>query len=247
VLESTLNAQASCIVLASAARLAHTIGLHRRIVLPQSLGLSSAESKQRRNVFWILYILETSMAIRFGRPPVINDDDIDVPLPERGEYVDDALTEDEKLDAFYHQVSLSRIESQIYTELYSVQSQRRTIRERLKSIARLDQKLEAWQDELPLKTRPGQALSCPPSQIAQVIMLQFVYYNCIITLHRAPSHCALWAMNPSASENFNDSKAETHHRVYASHMHCINAARSTGQLIGYFDKQKKLPQQVLLR
>jgi hypothetical protein len=54
-------------------------------------------------------------------------------------------------------------------------------------------------------------------------------------------------MNPSASDNFNGPDTQTHHRVYASHMHCINAARSTGQLIGYFDQQEKLPQGVLIR
>lgn len=246
-MESTLNAHSTYTVLAAAARLAHTIGLHRRILSSQSYAFPPAKNKERRNVFWIIYILENSMAIRFGRPPVINDDDIDIPLPERGEYFGDPSSEDDKLDAFYHQIILSRIESKIYAELYSVRSQRRTAAERLKSIAHLDQKLQAWRDELPPKVRPGSPLSCPPDQIAQAIMLNFVYYNCVTTLHRAPSHCALWAMKPSSSGNLNGAKAETHHRLYASHMHCINAARGTGQLIGYFGQQEKLPQGVLIR
>lgn len=187
MLEGTLNVQASYTIIAAAARLAHTIGLHRRIVSPENHGLSTAASKQRRNVLWIIYILEASMAIRLGRPPVINDDDIDLPMPEHGEYFEDSSIEDDKFDAFYHQVRLSRIESTIYTELYSVQSQRRTVGERLKSIAHLDQRLQVWRDELPPKVRPGQPLSCQSDQTAQAIMLHF----CLLQLYHHTSSCTL--------------------------------------------------------
>ncbi|KAI9730852.1 MAG: hypothetical protein M1834_005570 [Cirrosporium novae-zelandiae] len=236
LLESILDAQSAYIVVAAATRIAYGIGLHRKMTNPQDYDLSPMENRQRRNVFWILYVVEKTLTLRLGRPAVINDDDIDVPLPELGDLWDRTSNPEDNLNIFYHQVMLSRIESKIYTELYSVRSQRRAMGDRLRSIALLDKELQEWQEELPLMIRPGQPITCPPNQIAQVVILHFAYYNCITTVHRAPAHCALWTMNSNAGKNIVQSDSRVHHRVYASHLHCINAARSTAQLLSYFDQ-----------
>ncbi|OBT40737.1 hypothetical protein VE00_09779 [Pseudogymnoascus sp. WSF 3629] len=246
ILESTMDVQATFTVIGAAVRIAHTIGLHRKILRPENYGLSVAESNQRRNTFWTLYIIEKSLAIRLGRPSVISDDDIDVPLPEYGDNFDPSQDVDDKLDTFYHQVMLSRIESRIHTQLYSVHSQRRPVGDRLRVIAQLDEELRQWRDDLPLKLRPGEPITCYDSQIAQVIMLHFVYYNCMTTVHRAPAHVALWTMKPSSSDELKRTKAAVHHRVSASHLHCIDAARNTAQLLSHFDRQDMIPKGVLL-
>jgi len=192
-------------------------------------------------------MLDKDMAIRLGRPPIINDDDVDIPLPERGDYFESTGTEGDKLDAFYHHVMLSRIESKIYEDLYSVRSQRGTVGNRLRAIARLDKELQEWRDDLPPTLRPDQPLSCTPDQTAQVIMLHFVYYNCMTTIHRSPAHCALWTMGSSTRPGIDRLDNETHHRLYTSQLHCINAARGTAHLLDYLVEQDRLPQDVLIR
>ncbi|KFZ19729.1 hypothetical protein V502_03488 [Pseudogymnoascus sp. VKM F-4520 (FW-2644)] len=175
ILESTMDVQATFTVIGAAVRIAHTIGLYRKILRPENYGLSVAESNQRRNTFWTLYIIEKSLAIRLGRLLVISDDDIDVPLPEYSDNFDPSQDVDDKLDTFYHQVMLSRIE-----------------------------------------------------------------------IHRAPAHVALWTMKPSSSDELKRTKAAVHHCVSASHLHCIDAACNTAQLLSHFDRQDMIPKGVLL-
>jgi hypothetical protein len=246
-LEASLDIEATYTVISAAARVAHSIGLNKRIARLQDHGLSQAESKQRRNVFWVLYFIDKGLAIRLGRPPFLNDDDIDIQLPERGELFHGGQNGEETLDGFYYHILLSRIESKIYSELYSVRSQKLSVGDRLKVISQLDRHLQDWRDDLPLELRPGEPIKFQDSRTKPFIMLHFVYYNCMTIIHRAPAHCALWTMQPPSSDNMNRLRAEAHHRISASQMHCIDAARNTALLLSQFGLHDKLPPGVLAR
>ncbi len=54
-LQGTPNPQPSFFLVAAAIRLAHSIGLHKR---GSGFGLNSAESEQRKRVFWIAYMVD---------------------------------------------------------------------------------------------------------------------------------------------------------------------------------------------
>ncbi|KFY00138.1 hypothetical protein V490_01462, partial [Pseudogymnoascus sp. VKM F-3557] len=77
-MQGTPNPQPSFLLVASAIRLSHSIGLHKR---GSGFNLNPIEIEQRKRVFWIGYMLDKDICIRFGRPPVQDDDDMNVELP----------------------------------------------------------------------------------------------------------------------------------------------------------------------
>ncbi|KAK5136365.1 hypothetical protein LTR08_003491 [Meristemomyces frigidus] len=77
-LQGTPNPQPSFFLVAAAIRLAHSIGLHKR---GSGFGLNGVENEQRKRVFWIAYLLDKDICLRSGRPPVLDDDDMNVELP----------------------------------------------------------------------------------------------------------------------------------------------------------------------
>src|SRR5436190_17636644 len=77
-LMGTPNPQPSFFLTAAAIRLAHSIGLHKR---GSGFNLNASESEQRKRVFWIAYMLDRDLCLRSGRPPVQDDDDMNVELP----------------------------------------------------------------------------------------------------------------------------------------------------------------------
>ncbi|KAG9918553.1 hypothetical protein KCV05_g11032, partial [Aureobasidium melanogenum] len=194
-LDSTTDPLSAYTVLASAIRMAFAIGLHKQLIITSDNAALLAEAEQRRRVFWILYAQEKDLSLRLGRPPMINDDDIDVPLPASIQPTNDARTSPHSADRhhlFQKLIMLSKIESRIYSELYSSKAESQPASERLKSIVRLNQDIKDWRLKLLPDVRPGDALTCQPDERAAITLLHLVYHNCILAIHRSPLHSALW-------------------------------------------------------
>ncbi|RFU31904.1 hypothetical protein B7463_g4414, partial [Scytalidium lignicola] len=131
VQQTILDPQPYLIVTAAAARLAHGMGLHRTL---DEFGLSRKEIAQRRNVFWMVYLMDKSISLRIGHPSVITDNDIGVGLPPETD--PDELDSNglKKFNIFRYQAQLALVESRIYTELYSIRSRNRAISDRLRVV-----------------------------------------------------------------------------------------------------------------
>ncbi|RHZ67185.1 Zn(II)2Cys6 transcription factor, partial [Aspergillus thermomutatus] len=142
ILEFLLDAEASYMAIGSAARLALGLGLNRDC----GSEFSRSELEERRSLFRVGYVVDRALSFRLGRPPTISDEDIQVSEPPSGK--------------FAHLVKLIRIESEIYTRLYSVRARSPERRaERLAAEDELYQKLVAWQYSLPDgELRPGQLM-----------------------------------------------------------------------------------------
>lgn len=221
------------ILTAAAGRLAHGIGLHRKL---DDVGLTQAEIDQRRNVFWIVYIIDKMTSLRVGQPSVMVDDDIGVDLPDAVHNVIHCPYPETKLNIFRCQVELALLESRIYSELYSLCSRKRSDLERLKSVGRLDKELQEWRLSVPIDIQPNEPINCPLEQIPPVFMLHFAYFNCLSTIHRVSIHHASWtsdSSNEAALAMLQDQKINP--RVFASQAICLGAARSTIQLLKHFD------------
>ncbi|KAL5356329.1 fungal-specific transcription factor domain-containing protein [Aspergillus floccosus] len=67
------------ILCSTAARLAHSLALNRHV--PPQWNMSEREQRERYRLFWVIYCLDKSIALRSGRPPVIQDEDISCPFP----------------------------------------------------------------------------------------------------------------------------------------------------------------------
>lgn len=223
---STLPDTYPCSVVSAAAiRLGQAIGLHRNV---SNSGLSEAEKEQRRNVFWIGIMVERGVNLYHGRPSVIHDEDIGVDLPPADKYPSNAIG---KYVTFRHQATLSLLHGRIYNRLYSAKSFTKSKAERLKIVGKLDAELQQWRETLPIEIRPGYPLKCDERHTVSAVCMQWVYYQCLRTIHRVSLH-----HGPGPSD-LDDDKSQVEFdstlnpRVYASATICVNAARKTINLL----------------
>jgi hypothetical protein len=221
-----LDVEASYTALGAAARLSIVLGLHRKIDDPQ---LSECEIEERRNVFWVLYVFDKMMSLRLGRPPTIDDREIEIDEPRACEPLSHPDTPDASL-YFGNFVKLSNIEGEIYNALYSARCpSSNSWKERVATVDRLNKKVVDWRDSLPDGIiQPGQPLNCNVHLVPSAVLLHSEYYNCLSTLHRLSSYRGTII----ASD-------ESHHRVSpddpavsSSRTVCIGAARDTARIMG---------------
>lgn len=221
-------------VLATAVRMAFSMGLHKQLIINSGDAAVLAQIEQRSRVFWILYALEKNLSLRLGRPPMINDDDIDVPLPASNQPINIASMTSHTPDrhqVFYKLIMLSKIESRIYSELYSSKAESRSASERLKSIVKLNQEIKDWRMKLLPCVRPGDALACLPDERAAITMLHFVYHNCVLAIHRSPLHSALWTAKSNPIQDALSQDPEVRELVDSSQHLCVNSARWSLSLV----------------
>lgn len=220
---SSPNPQPAYVLTSAAGNLANTLGLHRNL---DGLTLASEEIEQRRNVFWVFYVLEKQISRNLGRPSVINDDDIAVDLPPKKPETTKFPSRGKTYDIFQDQIKLSIIGSRIYTELYSSSSQTKSEPDRMRVLDKLDNHLQRWRDSIPIDIRPEHPISCSYEQYVLVAMMHLSYLDAVILLHRLPGH----------RESFENSKTNT--KTNTSQLLCLAAARRSIQILDTFRNNK---------
>jgi hypothetical protein len=230
----------------AAGNLANTMGLHRRL---DGFDLNLEEIEQRRNVFWVFYLMEKSTSHNLGRPSVINDDDIAVDLPPKQAGLMEPRSEAKIYDIFQDQIRLAIIASRIYSELYSASSLTKTKTDRMKLLGKLDKHLQQWRDTIPLEIRPEHPIKCSDEQYISVVMMHFTYLDAVIMLHRLSSHQEQPKQPLNEGEVMNtkshDQRRQLNPRVYASQLLCLAAARRSIQLLDTVKRNKQQNQNLM--
>ncbi|KAF2802771.1 uncharacterized protein BDZ99DRAFT_482626 [Mytilinidion resinicola] len=223
-------------LVAIAARISHAIGLNRWL---DDCGLSEQQLDERRNVFWMLYMIDKGVALYAGRPPVMHDQDIGVALPKS---TNSSLMMPSGLphfNTFVHAARLAMIESQVYSELYCPRARSRPALQKLKAVGILDAELQKWRREIPIHVRPESSINCDTQQFLPVLALHYSYYNCLNTIHRASIHYGPWTELAEERELVNHDLG-LNPRVYDSESICVLAARDVINLLDHF-KQYPAP------
>jgi hypothetical protein len=204
-------------VTAAAARLAQSMGLHRRL---RDVVLSDTELEQRCNAFWVIFILEKSSSINLGRPSAMHDEDIAAKLPTIRELP--PLPDGSKqYDTFPDSVKLFLIRSRVYTDLYSARAQTKPKIERLRLGKLLEKEFYEWRDAIPLEIRPGQPIRCHPAMVMPVFMLHFAYYTSLLSLYQTVLRQISWT-----SDDEDDKPAEPEDSSVGRISSCLEVARS---------------------
>ena len=198
------------------------------------LGLTPEEVEQRRNVFWVFYLMEKAISQNVGRPSVINDDDIAVDLPPKKPELTLTPNGSKFYDIFKDQIRLAIIGSRICTELYSASSQTKSEVDRMKVRGKLDNELQRWRDAIPIDIRPEHPIKCSDEQYVRVVMMHFVYLDAVIRLHRVSGYHKLFKDGQATDLKSHDQRPRLNPRVYASQLLCLAAARRTIQLLDTF-------------
>ncbi|KAK9454864.1 fungal-specific transcription factor domain-containing protein [Dipodascopsis uninucleata] len=244
-LEHTYKTELGFTLLAAAVRTAQCLGLHVDGPL-----FSPEERILRKRIWWTCYIFDKGIALRYGRPPIISDEDV-MELPEAVENffdnqrfcpadpskVDDdfqSLYRSQSASLFCHLIHLGSIQGKVYKGLYAMSASKKSESEIMEIIGELDREILEWRDKVPLEYRPDHEIVVRnESFLFHVVYIHLAYYNCIIAIHNISVH------HPSWNNQKYDLKYNIHQRnprVYASAALCVQASRSTLHLLHYFDK-----------
>ena len=234
-MQGTPNPQPTNLLIANAIRLSHSIGLHKK---GTGFNLNPIEIEQRKRVFWIAYMLDKDLSLRAGRPPIQDDDDMNVDLPD-ADPVDNIgnipLADSKgKMNLFRVMCEFATIESKVYKRLYSTKATKRTVGELLQTIGELDQELDDWKDRIPIDFRPEHEIKASHTPlILHIVMLHFTYYNCLTTIHRMSVHHGYWTSRLSnyAIQGLNAKPLNP--RIYSSAALCVSSARASISMLKY--------------
>ncbi|KAJ4986173.1 fungal specific transcription factor domain-containing protein [Stagonosporopsis vannaccii] len=234
----TPNPQPTYFFVATAMRLAHSIGLHKK---GANFNLNNAEVEQRKRVFWIAYMLDKDICLRSGRPPIQDDDDMNVELPSEfpSDNIGNIPLADGKgtMNLFRLMCTFSIIQSKVYKGLYSVKASKQTDGELLNTIGELDRELENWKDGIALEFRPEHDIKASHTPlILQVAVLHLGYYNCLTTIHRMSVHHGYWTSRLSNFAIQGLNARPLNPRVFMSAQLCVQAARASIHLLKYIPK-----------
>ncbi|KAG8630076.1 hypothetical protein KVT40_001695 [Elsinoe batatas] len=234
-MQGTPNPQPSFFFVAAAIRLSHSIGLHKR---GSDFKLNEVENEQRKRVFWIAYMLDKDMALRSGRPPTQDDDDMNVELPSEDppDNIGNVPSSNPsgKFNLFRLMAEFATIQSRVYKQLYSVKASKQTDGELLNTIGELDNELEAWKDSIPPEYRPENEIKAQHAPLVlHIVCIHFAYYNCLTTIHRMAVHHGYWTSRLSDFAIAGLNARPLNPRVFMSAALCVNAARTSISLIKY--------------
>jgi len=236
MLQGSPNPLSTETLVAIAVRISHAIGLNSWL---DDCGLSEQQLDERRNVFWMLYVLDKGVSLHRGRPSFIHDQDIGVTLPKPTPFVCTTPSSFPNGSTFVMAVKLAMLESRVYSELYCARARAKPIREKLKAVGMLDHELQRWRQELPSPIRPGNPIVCDEQYFLPILVLHYSYYNCLTTIHRASMHYGPWTDLPEEREPVNRDIG-LNPRVYDSESICVAAAREVIHLLDHF-KQSPAP------
>lgn len=163
-------------LLSQACRLAQAIGLHRKAHPSQNF--SEEETVERQLVFWTLYVMDKALSLTFGRSTCLPDFDIDVDLPDASYAGNVLLTQH-----FASWVWLAKIQSKIYSQLYSASACGASDEVRQRSVAELELELRDWWEQNGAGLRLIPTIGLFEKQYLE-LEIKFSYHNSMIMIHR---------------------------------------------------------------
>ena len=187
--QGTADLAPASILIATAVRLAHRLGIHRE---QNYEGLDPREALQRRRVFWLVYFLDKDISFAILQPPILHDDDFDTELPSSEP---DLMTFDgtSGINFLRLRVEMALIQQKVYRNLYSLQSSKQTGDERLLHMWEMDGLLRDWKRKIPAAFQPEALVtSLDRPAIVHLVILHMTYFNCIVHVHRLLSMDESW-------------------------------------------------------
>jgi len=207
-------------------------GLHRA---GHRLNLDPVEVQERRSLFWAIYVMDKILSNIVGLPSVLQDIDIDQPLPQP---IDDCfITKERIVDGehtcgismrlFIRIIALAKIQSRIQKKLYKIVRTDMDVSKLAQDVAELDQEVVAWKESM---TPDFDELKSESSSPVYAVFLhaQLVFHYTIIILHQQGLQVSLERTTRDVPVL---STVSAHPRILAGGALCVSSARSTIQLL----------------
>ncbi|KAI8713878.1 Fungal-trans domain-containing protein [Fusarium sp. LHS14.1] len=226
----TPNPQPAFMLIGSAVRLAHTIGLHRN---DYNHTLSSIEKEMRNRVFWVAVSLDIQLCLQTGRPPAHDLHDFHPKLPS-DELEDDHGTvqaiDGSKVNILRVQAQFALIQARISRELSLFATSKGNSTLSQDCAANLNGQLAEWSSSLPIIFQPG---TQPGNEDDCLIKrLHASYHHSVIAVNRSQSSEYWMALDRPAT-------SELTARVMAPVQRCLIAARTIAAIGGTIPYARK--------
>ncbi|KAG7122356.1 ABC-transporter-regulating transcription factor like protein [Verticillium longisporum] len=186
--------------------------------------LTGEGSRIQDCVFWSTYILDKSMSILHGVPPMISDDDIEIDLPE---------TRGTDVPWFRLRAQLARIEAQVSRRLYTAKSLKLDGGQIFQTILDCEVLLDGWKSSLPgtLDDDIVDGISDADSLQGDKLDVFLVFNNCLLLTH--------WALRHSSEDGpiaLRVERTQSHldpilHVDVPRSRHCLLRSRSAAQAV----------------
>ncbi|KAF7114965.1 hypothetical protein CNMCM5793_000735 [Aspergillus hiratsukae] len=188
--------QTAEILLAMAVRILFNLGAHRARATYETTAQKHQHKLHLRALFWTLYAVDKEMSLRKCQPPMINDADCDLTLPDKyvaqsseHQFFTSELSPKELL--YPSDLRLAMLKSKVYHLLYSEQSLSHSRARRLQLIRELDEELNDLKSQFPAACKPDAVVSGNvPDYLIHDLSLRGVnvhleYYHCLSKIHGA--------------------------------------------------------------
>ncbi|KAH7305653.1 fungal-specific transcription factor domain-containing protein [Rhexocercosporidium sp. MPI-PUGE-AT-0058] len=194
VIQGTPNPAPYTFLNSAAMKMAQQLDLHRS-VRDQDPSLSAAEIEQRKCVFWIAYFMDKDISLRTCQPPIQDDDDMDVGLPEFCNTRSDSANGH---NFFKMRIDLACIQGRIYKQLLSVRANKQSVAERVIAVRTLEASLQRWKASVPIEYQQDYyAMQPPPSMhemtpVLHSVILRLTYFHALNAVHRFSTPVNHW-------------------------------------------------------
>ncbi|KAL0779004.1 hypothetical protein CaCOL14_003488 [Colletotrichum acutatum] len=95
----------------TAAHMSQTLGFHSHVAMTQD---NPEVQKEKRRIFWLVYVLEKGLSLRMGRSSTIRDGDITIPRPRS-----DTVSNADMMSIFPGSTEFATIQGMVYDQIYS--------------------------------------------------------------------------------------------------------------------------------
>jgi hypothetical protein len=244
VFQGTSNSRPATVLIPTAMRLAHRIRLHAADQFDaQGLPLDPSLMEQRKRVFWIAFILDKDISLRTQQPPVQDDLDINLDLPNEDPVDGGGILYDadgsQKINFFRLRVHLAIIQGRIYQKVQSVAAAKQTREYRLQVARDLEKELEDWSDQLPSDfqlERVAEVCNFNGPALIHISILHATYLHALTMLNCICPLDKLWIGKVSkfitgASETAQQERDSFTAELPLSWSKCIKTSRLTLQLL----------------
>lgn len=203
IFNSLKDSSPAVVHIGTAIRLAHRLRLHNRDHLQNDCSDEALESSR---VFWIAYIFDKDISIRYHTPSAQADDDIDLHLPVDmpPDGAGNVYAKDGRflVNFFRLRLQLAHIQGQVYNQLFSTRAAKITPQERQTRVALLHNQLERWRLTVPSELQADVVTKhASRTALFWLCMTHFSYLGCLVMIHGMWSHDTEWRkrLKPSSS------------------------------------------------
>jgi hypothetical protein len=189
----TSDPKPAMVLIATAVRLAYTLRLN---TLRRSNETDPDVVAQRQRIFWILYIIDRDVALRIRQPAMLNEQDVDLELPEEKSpdgvgmfYAENGAV----VNFFRKRVQFAWIQGKAYEWLFSVRAEKLPQSARDEHTKRLERALEQWHASLPADFGPEMLPHFSDMTTFRAFMnMHFSTLQVLARIHNSYAYDAQW-------------------------------------------------------